>query len=282
MLSTSPLINREALDSQIYNPSIDPKVLMLQQIMENEPQVVKPAKTVAPLLDPSEVEFDLQEHVATFNSLPTNNPFQGVIVNPLQCLIDPVRTDLSDLNDYMNGRFSDNGTWGVYRQDFQNDCQDINDDLDCIEDHSDRLTSNLPSLTGIAQAFMALDTVMNLLSNPCLGLDNFFGSIRDKGKQILAGIRAKIQPMIDKAKAWVDANIGPLIDSIKDAIAQAKAAIQAFVAAAKEEIAKFAKALRAQIRQGLAELMASLGLDPCMQSMLKDVAKPAALAVLGG
>lgn len=156
------------------------------------------------------------------------------------------------------------------------------EDLDTIEDHTDRLTNNLPSLAGLAQAALALDTIMNLLSNPCLGLDGFLGSIMDKGKAILNDIKSKISGMLADAKAWVDANIGPLIDKMKAAMAAAKAKIAELISKAKEEVMKFAKAMLAQIRQGLAELMSNLPKDPCLKALLGSVVTGAAAAVIGG
>jgi F0F1-type ATP synthase membrane subunit b/b' len=104
----------------------------------------------------------------------------------------------------------------------------------------------------------------------------------DKGKAILADIKSKISAALADARAWVDANIGPLIDKIKAAIAQAKAKVAELIAKAKEEIMKFAKAMLAQIRQGLAELMSNLPKDPCLRGLLGSVATGAAAAVIGG
>ena len=295
----SMLINTEALESPLYNPPPDPKALMLQEIMETTPISADARSTPRrdPLVQPSEVETALQEHVQNFNNLSLFNPYAGVIVNPTQCLLDPIRDDLQGTVDYMNGRFSDNGTWLAYRDDFYHDynggTSDTNpgqgpgnggmlEDLDTIEDHTDRLTNNLPSLAGLAQAALALDTIMNLLSNPCLGLDGFLGSIMDKGKAILNDIKSKISGMLADAKAWVDANIGPLIDKMKAAMAAAKAKIAELISKAKEEVMKFAKAMLAQIRQGLAELMSNLPKDPCLKALLGSVVTGAAAAVIGG
>jgi hypothetical protein len=283
MQSMSKLVNTEALESSLYNPPLDPKVLMLQEIMESTPIVdTRTTPRRPPLVTPGEVDVSLQAHVDSFNNLSLFNPYQGVIVNPTECLISPIRTDLQDFSIYLIGRFSDNGTWAAYKPEFDADCQDINEDLDQIEDHTDRLTNNLPSLAGIAQGAMALATVMNLLSNPCLGLDGFLGSIMDSGKALLNQIRAKISDMISQVKNAVNEAIGPIIDQIKAGIAQAKAAIAQMIAKAKEEVMKFAKAMLAQIRQGLADLMANLPQDPCLRGLLGSVATGAAAAVLGG
>lgn len=295
----SMLINTEALESGIYNPPADPKALALQEIMETQAGANTSLQTPrkGPLIDLADpatlqtIPFELREHVEQFNSLSVYNPFHGVLDNPTSCLINPIRNDLTGpggILDYMNGRFSDNGTWTDYRLEFTQDCNGdgsddgILGDLDSIEDHTDRLTNNLPSLAGIAQAALALDTIMNLLSNPCLGLDGFLGSIMDKGKALLNDIKNQISAALASAKAWIGEQIGPLIDEIKAAIAVAKAKVAELITKAKEEVMKFAKALLAQVRQGLADLMANLPQDPCLRSLLGSVATGAAAVVIGG
>ena len=361
---SSTVINTEALQSGIYNPPLDPKVLQLQQLMETTAisPTARHRPRKPPLINPSDVELPLQEHIQTFNSLSIFNPYQGVVVNPTSCLLDPIRSDLSGFSGYLNGALGDNDQWQAYAPEFQAAVYGSNvdanagdgqgssslgtsaadkqtaalmasgftleqakalgssianipgnpvpdpsgadnpeddydgdadtgllDDLDSYEDHTDKLTNNLPSLAGIAQAAMALDTVMSLLSNPCLGLDGFLGSIMNSGKQLLADLQSKLTSMISGVKSLInsalgDINkvIGPVIAQIKAGIAQAQAAVAALIAKAKAEITKFAKALLAQARQGLAELMANLPQDPCLKSLLGSVATGAAAAIIGG
>lgn len=281
MQSTSN-VNQEALDSQLYNPSVDPKVLMLQQIMETTPYVASQPLTTGPLIDPNSVAPELREHVQQFNALSTQNPYQGVVVNPASCLIVDIRNDLQSFPIVMDVKFGTDPQWTNYRPEFQQDIDTINSDCDIIQDHTDRLTSNLPSLAGIAQASLALATVMSLLSNPCLGLDGMLGSIMDSGKALLNDVKKQIASALQKAKEAVSAALGPLIADIKNAIAGAKAKIAAFVAKAKAEVMNFAKSLLAQARQGLAELMANLPKDPCLRSLMKSAATGAAAGIIGG
>jgi hypothetical protein len=291
---SSKLINTEALDNSIYNPPVDKKTLMLQSIMESEP-IPPDARTQPrrpPLLDVNEVEFALRDHLNSINGLSVFNPYHGVIVNPTKCLLDPIRTDLMSMTDYLSGRFSDDGTWMSYRDEYNTDIYGANDsdaddqgilgDLDSIEDHTDRLTNNLPSLAGIAQAALALDTVMNLLSNPCLGLDGFLGSIMDKGKALINDVKNRISSLLARARAWVSGTIGPLIDEIRGALAAVKAKVAQLISMAKAEVLKFAKALLAQARQGLADLLSNLPKDPCLRGLLGAVVTGAAAAVIGG
>jgi len=302
----SKIVNQEALDSQIYNPTTKPSVLMLQQIMQTTPRPAPSAtqqNPPPPLInssDTSVVPPELKEHVDAFFALPTTNPYYGVLVNPASCLIDDIRNNFTDLNQAGQDLDAASGQtdWADYQDEYDQDTQDIASDLDSIQDHTDRLTSNLPSLAGVAQGALALATVMNLLSNPCLGLDGMLGSVMDSGKQLLndvanqvkAGIgqitsaigdvTSAIQSGVQSAITAAKAAIGPLMDQIKDGIAVAKQQVSAFIDKAKTEIMNFAKAALAQLRQGLAELMANLPQDPCLRGLLTSAATGAAAAII--
>ena len=285
----STYVNQEALDSQIYNPETPSSVLMLQQIMETTTHVVKPPLTSTPLIDPASVPAELKEHVETFNALSTQNPYQGVIVNPASCLIDDITGDLSQLPGLLDqvSAMQPDGELNELKNQLGNDIRDINIDLNTIQDHTDRLTSNLPSLAGIAQAALALDTVMNLLSNPCLGLDGMLGSIMDSGKKLLNDIKSKINSVknaimskISDLRNGIRDAISGLKNKITDLVNQAKSQISSFINKAKAEIMNFAKALLAQARQGLAELLANLPKDPCLRGLLRSAVTGAAAAII--
>lgn len=301
MLSMSK-VNKEALASAIYNPSLDKKALALQQIMEKTTVVPRAKPLLPPLIDPNSVDADLRDHVATFNSLSPFNSFQGVVVNPTTCIIDEARDAIVELPDVMGDILTNApehlGAWNAI--DYDDNAQEISSGLDICEEHTDRLTSNLPSLAGIAQAALGLTAVMNLLSNPCLGLDGMLGSIMDSGKALLNSVSSQVVAMLDQAKeALADltsaiasgissaisaakAAIGPMINDIKDAMSVAAQAVSQFINKAKEEVMNFAKAMLAQLRQGLSELLANLPDDPCLRGLLGSVATGAAAAVIGG
>lgn len=285
---SSMLINREALESGIYNPRIDSRVLALQQIMETQDSAANTSlrePRSPPLVDPENVDFELREYVEQFNTYSVYNPFQGVLDNPTSCIINPIRDDLSSLLSTMDSRFGEDPIWVDYRPDFVERVEGPNGllhNLDSFEDHTDRLTNNLPSLAGIAQAALALTAAINLLSNPCLGLNGFLGSIMDEGKEILRDARKIIKETLDEVDAWIDANIGPLIAEINTAIVAATAAVDELILIATQEVNNFAKAMLSQVRQGLAELMANLPQDPCLRNLLGSVATGTAAAVIGG
>lgn len=284
----SMLINREALESGIYNPRIDSRVLALQQIMETQDPATNTSLQTPrnpPLVEPATVDFELREYVEQFNTYSVYNPFQGVLDNPTSCLINPIRDDFSALRALMDSRFSGDPSWTAYRPDFITQVEGPNgllSNLDSFEDHTDRLTNNLPSLAGIAQAALALTAAINLLSNPCLGLDGFLGSIMDEGKAILRDVGRFVKDALGEVTDWVDANIGPLVASIGAAVAAASAAIADLIAIATQEVINFAKAMLSQVRQGLAELMANLPQDPCLRNLLGSVVTGTAAAVIGG
>ena len=82
--------------------------------------------------------------------------------------------------------------------------------------------------------------------------------------------------------ADIKAQLAPMIQDMKDAISVAKTAVTNFINKAKAEVMAFAKAMLAQIRQGLAELLANLPKDPCLRSLLGSVATGAAAGIIGG
>lgn len=276
------IVNQEALDSNIYNPPADPTSLTLYQMMLDS-------------TNPTDEATILQTYIDNFNNLPTQNQFVGIVVNPAKCGIDDINNGLQDVQtvggQMVQGFPVVSGDWNAYLPQLQADSSTISSNLSTVEDHTDRLTSNLPSLTGIAQAALALDTVMNLLSNPCLGLGNFFGSLMDKGKALLNSataqvtnavnaIKAKISSWVGQAESFIQSEIGPLIQNVKDMISVAKDAISQFVNQVTAEITNFAKAMLSQVRQGLSDLLANLPKDPCLKSLLGSVVTGAAAAIL--
>lgn len=292
MLRERVFVNEEALASSTYNPELDKRSLMLLEIMEK----TAAADPVGESLRLKEYEdlFDLQ-YISGVTSVPStdlplpavNSPYQGVLVNPAQCLIDDGITSVIELRDYMDSQFSSNPDWTDFRPEFETQRTALEEDFARVENHTNRVTNNLPSLIGIAQGALAIATVVNLLSNPCLGLNGFLGSIMDEGKKLLADISAQVKAGLQEARDFVAdlagdlaADLGPLIADIRDTIAEARRIMGEVTAQIAKEIANFSKAMLQQVRQGLAELMASLPQDPCLRGLLTSVATGTAAAVL--
>lgn len=278
------LINEEALNSQIYNPSTDKAVIQLYQIMvsnsnvdENDPE------------DPVMAEYH-----SSITNLPTDGStrYAGVLVNPATCYIENIRTELATIPNLItpitSGYPSTRTEWNAYLPILNQDIADINNNLNLVQNHTDRLTTNLPSLVGIAQGALALATLLNALSNPCLGLDGFFGSIMDSGKQLfqeiddqITSLKNTISDAIVDFQDSIRTEIGPLIDEIKDQISIIKGQISEAITMASDEVSKFAKAQLAQARQGLADLMSNLPKDPCLRSLLGSVVTGPAAGIIG-
>lgn len=149
--------------------------------------------------------------------------------------------------------------------------------IDMINNHTNRLISNLPSILGMIQAALGLASAMGNLLNPCLGLSSFLSSLLDEGKQILATIKNYLKeiiglillgPMI--VLAVLNALVKKLFDFIKEAID--------FITS---EIKKLVKALIDSLKAGISAFLKSLGLDPCASFLLKTVTTGAAAYAIG-
>ena len=307
MLRERVYVNEEALANSTYNPDLDKRSLMLLEIMEKT-AAADPVGENQRLKEYEDL-FDLAYISAplTTSPLPTpdvplvsvrldqpgspgnpGSPFRGILVNPAQCIVDDGRAAVADLRSFMNTTFGSNPEWQAFVPEFDQTTAPILEGLNRVENHTNRVTNNLPSLLGIAQAALAIATVANLLSNPCLGLNGFIGSIMDEGKELLNDVAQQIKAGIQIARDFledvagdVSAALGPLIADIRDTIAQATAVIAEVTEKIAKEIASFAKAMLQQVRQGLAELMASLPQDPCLRGLLTSVATGTAAAVIG-
>ena len=214
-------------------------------------------------------------------ALTLDNSFKGVIVNPITCLNDELALELLDIRDAINGLDNTGEVFGTtadfdkFLADMDADITEIEQNMPRIQAHTDRLSHNLPSLLGIVQAALALGGALALLSNPCLGRDGFIGSIGREGGRVLREAIAAIR----RAKAAITGAIGAVLGAVRDAIAAAKAEISKFISQITREIGNFARALLRQVRQGLADLLASIANDPCLKAILGTVV-PAGAAVI--
>lgn len=265
------LVNDEALADPIYNPAIDKKTIQLYNLMA--PTAERP--------DPPAV---VQEYREQFLAFTTENIYSTVLVNPVQCELDDIE-DLLDVIDGHIGIITPNVPPGSQPgwTDIRDNIGGIRTDLVIIRDHTNRLTSNLPSLVGIAQTIMGIATIVAALANPCAGLGNFFGSIMEDGKKLLNDIRTALAPVAAKMAELANAAAGAYaagIAEINTAMAPALAAIDSFMAKVDSEIAAFTQALMGQERMGLADFMNSSGSDPCVKALTGSAMSAAAAAIL--
>jgi hypothetical protein len=123
------------------------------------------------------------------------------------------------------------------------------------------------------QTALGIATAIANLTNPCLGLANFLGSLLAKGAAIMAQINAAIDLVL--------VTIGEVIAEINAAIQAVMALINSLQALIEAEILAFVEALIDAARLGLAQLLALLPLDPCLASILNIVGTGALTGVLG-
>lgn len=149
--------------------------------------------------------------------------------------------------------------------------------IDLLNNHTNRLISNLPSILGMIQTALGLASAIGNLLNPCSGLSSFLSSLLDEGKQIIATIKKYLKeiiallllgPMI--ALAVLNALIKTVLGFIKEAID--------FITS---EIKKLVKALIDSLKAGISAFLKSLNLDPCASFLLKTVTTGAASYAIG-
>jgi hypothetical protein len=160
--------NEEALADPNYNPELDPKALKLYKLMTP--------------CDTAEDPTLLQQYIDQFMALPTSNIYSQVLVNPRKCDIQVMRDWLSDYDNHVTIirdalSPTDQATFDSGYGTVTSDETQIGSDLDDFEDHTDRLTANLPTLGGMAQGSAGLSTALNGLANPCGGLAGMLGSL---------------------------------------------------------------------------------------------------------
>lgn len=296
--------NKEALESQIYNPEMDAPVQAAYELMS------KP-------VNPDEGDADvypedlLQEFIDEFYSLPIHNAFSRALVNPRQCEIDELnnfidnnRPDLDQILIEWNEAKTVIVDEGYYDNDIASDMDDIEltNDLDStlteLKDHTDRILSNFPSLIGSAQGALGLGAVMNSLPNPCSGIGDFFGSLMDKGKALMAGLTSALSSTLNAVKnainglasqisGIINGAIGDIKEAIRDVIGVVKgiaSSIKGYLMdiknMIKDEVTKFAKSFIDGVRVGLSGLLSWLPKDPCLKGLIAGVATAGLAAVL--
>lgn len=280
--------NKEALENPLYNPDYDDEVKQLYLLMQPQNE--------------ADDDLLLQEYIDMFMEFPTTSVYNGVMVNPRKCDIDEVGILFDELNNDITTLYnvttqipSEQVHWdAVYQTEIGDDIQYSVEAIQELEDHTNRITFNMPSLMGIAQGAAGIATVTSLLSNPCLGLNDFFDSLMTKGKQLISGLKNALSPVISSVKSFLTSLIDPItglmnaftgmvasfIDQIKGVVSELKEAANAIKDQITNEIKKFAKALLGSIRLGLADFLKGLLKDPCLKSLLKTVLSGSALGVL--
>jgi hypothetical protein len=333
-------VNQEALDDPNYKIYTEPSELPLYNVMTQNaeaPVAVSvafasstqiPTETVDPLVQEQINDLmswtvyninkvqDFQRYPLTNGIPPWVNtvtpinplgvgPYTGVIMNPRQCEVEEIFTDLTETHQQLNEVFNnpiyapivgnDKNVWEAPNSG-ADALEEVADDaaLDELLEHNDRVLSNMPSIMGLIQAALGLASALSLLSNPCSPLADFMGSLMDKGKKMVADIKAQIgeikatisgyvQSVKDVANGIIGSvkqQIGPIIADVKAIAADVKNMAKDVAKMVADEVKNIAKSLLAQARQGLAALLANLPDDPCLRSLGTSVLTGAAAALL--
>lgn len=140
--------------------------------------------------------------------------------------------------------------------------------------HTDSLISNLPMLLSIAQTALGLATALENLTNPCLGLSDFFGSISDIGKEVMAEIKkavSYVENLINQGLEYLKTGIKLVLGAVMLAVGF----ILKLVDMVKKEIEKFINSLINAIKIGITSFLKGLLGDACAKSLLGNIATPA-------
>lgn len=274
------MMNLEALDSPIYNPKIDQNTAELYNLM-------------APTATAPDSDETLQPFVDQIESLPTTNIFAGVLINPRHCDIAELRETFTEIRTLLPAirtllPTEDQVPWDSDIPAVIEDLDEIEQITDDFEAHTDRLSFNLPSLVGIAQGAMGLATALESLANPCLGSNNFFGSLMEKGRQLIGGLRTEIGGFVTQLQGHLQAAqnavlgaIGPVISQITSAMSSIRSAFSGVADMIRNEVLNFAKGLLGQQRLSLAEFMSFLRTNPCLKALGGMLGSSSASSILG-
>lgn len=259
------MANDDVFSSPIYNPQKDDKVVELYKLM-----------------DSTKDQAVLDEYIYMFNTYPTHNPYQGVLYNPRTCDINAVVEVVDEIKNALKTRYDKiwiDGTptlthtpnqvqinalveWlGTYPS-IANDLETVSSVLSDFGDHTNRLISNMPSILGsIQQAIGNALAIGDMLGgNPCIPFADVFGSILQKGQDIIDQVMSKVQEamsVVQNALSMVQQKISEVmgeITKVKDMM--------------MNEVNKIAESLMSTVKMGLAELMSYLPDDPCIKSIM--------------
>lgn len=240
-----------ALASETYNPSRTSDVLALYGLMTTQ--------------EPSEEILDQYREVVT--SMPTQNPYEGVIFNPRACEIDQANNDVGEIIDDL--------TENDIPKEITDALEEVRDQLNEYKDHTDRLIANLPTVSSVVQSEIANQTSQNnsgAKGNPCLGFADIMGSILDSGQSIINDIMAAISNL----KSNKDADLS----LIKEAVNKLKAKIAAAMTQLQDEVTKLASAMLNMNKMNLSQILKFQNDDPCLKQIMSGVLTGAAQNIL--
>ena len=252
--------NVDALNSPIYNPPISSLTMSLMDTMGPPSQEV------------------VDHYTSLVNSLPTANPYAGMIENPRSCDIEAAKYGLNNLrnqvaNKVTNAQATGNEPeWipaapGIYAN-----IDESLKTLDDFQNHTDKLVANMPMIIGTAQSSAGFNMMSFNLPDPCGIFTAILGSLLAIGAALMKAI-------IDAIAAVIVAIEIALADMMR-ALAALMSWIKKLAALIAKEIAALIAALIALARLLMIELLAGLRIDPCLMSLFGSFASVAAMAAL--
>lgn len=290
----------EALTSPIYNPTIAQDTALIYTMMEEPtPEVI-------------------QQYHDIVTTMPTVNPFVGVLVNPQSCNIAQVQTDIQEVRAYLlelHQLVQQTGTSpDVYA--WQNAVPSLNADIDTadeamteMQNHTDRLVANLPTVVGMAQneagiqngmataaslgsglaggigALLGTASSLASLLEPCLPVQGFIGSLMDRGTELLNQAKEYINSLKENLFAAIEeikdgvmgtvnsmfSGLQDVLDSVKSVMNEVMGTISNIKSMIQEEISGLVKGMLNMARMGLADLLSRLKKDPCLSGLLNGL-----------
>jgi hypothetical protein len=255
--------NTKALADPTYNPEFHKAALKLYKLM-------------TPCDGAAEDTATLNQYKAIYLALPTKNIYTPVIVNPRKCVKDETKADVSTVKalfPQVRAKLStdDQPAWDAMVADVTPDLDGLSADLDDMQTQTDRIIANLPSLAGLAQGATGIDTALNGLPNPCGVMPNFLGSIMSAGQDIMNQVNGAINSLTSQLQSWVSGalgTIGAMTSAVTSLVGQATAAMSQMMSMLADEVTNFANAMIGQLRMGLADFLANVTVDPCLNSLL--------------
>ncbi|AXH72784.1 MAG: hypothetical protein [Caudoviricetes sp.] len=292
------MINKEALNNSNYNPQYDSIDLDLYNTITNsmsnttyEELLKKYTNVFHTISNVNEYE-GVFENTFTCSANDIKNDTDDISTAINNALPNTSYTDTSNPDSIISKITGGNSSSSIVPQDdvlnIPDGCIIINNNdgtyttkcytnnnaiqpsLDYANNYFDKIISNLPMFIALAQTGMGILTSLGNLTNPCISLGNFFGSLSG----MIGDVTTDVKNILTEVKKYITLGleeIEKVIDQINDLINQAVSYIKTLVDQIKKEISNFIKALIDSVRISLGSFLKNLKLDPCAKSLIKSV-----------
>ena len=297
----SNTISATALNSPIYNPTIDSSSILLYQNISGYSDSL------------------LQQYETIISSMPTENIFSGILLNPLTCIIQNINLGINTMMGYINSLtstvYTSDTTWANsvnpnISSSFPyqligstptgpNNTLIIQNPLSAeqvlsnFQNQSDMMIANFPSILGITQQALGITNAIQILSNPSQqltnptqGLANYMGSISGSGQVLLNNIQTILTTSMGVVLNIVN-NVQSTYQSSSITITQIQSAISTFLSNIitvttfiQNEIQQLAQAMINSVRMGMASSIVQLSYDIYAVPLVQNICTGPAIAIL--